>query len=88
MQLDEAVAHRAVDGKIAHELHAAMLTEKKRAPEGARLLPCLCVLEAVNHADEEMLTSVPAGGVIETPFCALDRPLQVKEAAGSFSIVA
>jgi len=33
MQLDEAVAHRAVDEKIAHELHAAMLTEKKRAPK-------------------------------------------------------
>ena len=41
MQLDQSIAHRAVDKKIAHELHAAMLTEKKRAPEGARIKRCL-----------------------------------------------
>lgn len=53
MQLDQPVAHRAVDGKIAHELHAAMLTEKKRAPEGARIDCNEADLEAMNHADEE-----------------------------------
>ena len=37
---------------------------------------------------KKILTSEPAGGLSETPLFELDRPLQVKTAAGSFSMVA
>ena len=36
MQLDQPIAHRRIDEEITHELHPAMLPQKKRAPGGAR----------------------------------------------------
>jgi hypothetical protein len=35
---------------------------------------------------KKMLTSVPAGGVTDTPSCELDKPLHVKTAPASFLI--
>src|SRR6185503_12324983 len=39
--------------RLSTENMQKRLTEKKRAPEGARSLPDACCLEAVRHADEE-----------------------------------
>src|SRR5688572_30007119 len=36
MQLDQPIAERRIDEEITHELHPAMLPQKKRAPGGAR----------------------------------------------------